>query len=486
MESHIIFHNYTICVASGNDEMEVFMIITKYLLIYPLKPDNNLIINTLSGAVDVVDDITKSQLELGVSPQNLNVLEKLKSRFYIFENEEEEKKYFSNLSEYKGLIDEMENYKANFTLCPTYGCNLRCIYCFESNDMHETENIISHEQIDAAFTLMEKYVSKHIELKDYGIQLFGGEPLQIKTKDAVEYILGTALKKNKHVYIVTNGLEIEYFKEIFEKFKQIISFQITLDGVAEVHDKRRILHGGGGTFNKIVENIDYLIKKDYIVNTRVNLDGKTVKELPKLLDFFETVGWINYSNFQCNLAPVTNHNCIPNRQTSSEFEILEQLLKHFPDIKQLQEKYHARIGPDMFRNIYHLSRICNPSLISRRSNMPSLWYCEAKQSKTLGMGPDNFIYVCNETLGNKKYAVGKFFPKIKIDEEKILRWRKRTIFDISECSVCNISTLCGGGCPLAAYQLNGRPDTPFCGQTKENISKYINIHKQSFLEAVEG
>ncbi len=51
------------------------------------------------------------------------------------------------------------------------------------------------------------------------------------------------------------------------KTARIREVQVTLDGTEEVHDNRRFLKGGGGTFSKIVRGIDACLENRLILTS---------------------------------------------------------------------------------------------------------------------------------------------------------------------------------------------------------------------------
>ena len=56
--------------------------------------------------------------------------------------------------------------------------------------------------------------------------------------------------------------------------------QVSLDGDRELHDKSASPHSGEKTFDKIVDNINLLLKQGTHVNIRLNLDRRTLPPIP--------------------------------------------------------------------------------------------------------------------------------------------------------------------------------------------------------------
>jgi len=60
--------------------------------------------------------------------------------------------------------------------------------------------------------------------------------------------------------------------------------QITLDGIKDTHDKRRIKLNGEGTFERIVGNITTLVKRSFQVVIRINVDKRNEDSCIKLIE----------------------------------------------------------------------------------------------------------------------------------------------------------------------------------------------------------
>ena len=70
---------------------------------------------------------------------------------------------------------------------------------------------------------------------------------------------------------MTNGYSLENYIDIL-KGRSIREIQVTLDGTEEVHNKRRFLKGGDGTFEKIVKGVDACLENKITVNLRMVID----------------------------------------------------------------------------------------------------------------------------------------------------------------------------------------------------------------------
>ena len=138
------------------------------------------------------------------------------------------------------------------TLLPTLQCNFRCIYCYE-----DFKNVHMNEEDVKSITKFVK--SKISNYRSVNIDWFGGEPLikidvinQI-SKSLIE--LCRATKKPYSASMTTNGylLTADVYKQMIQN--KIYNFQITLDGLADTHDKSRLHIRKNNTFETILQNL---------------------------------------------------------------------------------------------------------------------------------------------------------------------------------------------------------------------------------------
>ncbi len=187
------------------------------------------------------------------------------------------------------------------TIVPTQGCNFRCKYCFENHS-----NIsMSDESEKAIINFFKRNIKKYKSVK---VSWFGGEPLLEKHRVfRIMEIIKKYCNENNIPMIaemITNGylLDVNTFNELVDK--NILYYEITIDGLARFHNQYRPLVNGDGTFDRIVANlldIRHQSKcKRYKIIIRTNYDKNTlpyyeqfVKELKELLDdnkHFEFLG----------------------------------------------------------------------------------------------------------------------------------------------------------------------------------------------------
>ena len=171
--------------------------------------------------------------------------------------------------------------KANYlglTIIPTTDCNFRCSYCYEK-DTGYPNKVMNSEIIEETLNFIDDKLNDDGHLN---VAWFGGEPLLgfNVIKELQSKI--NEISKKKHVKvasgIITNGylLTEKISNELIDL--GIGMAQITLDGHGEVHNSRRRLKNGLGTYDQIVNNI--LKANDNLqISIRVNVDKNNIDNL---------------------------------------------------------------------------------------------------------------------------------------------------------------------------------------------------------------
>ena len=174
------------------------------------------------------------------------------------------------------------------TIAPTQSCNFACTYCFEKWRQSGTLS----DQTENAIINYIKHLKQTEGLENINLTWYGGEPLLqykrvISLAKRIEQ-LGLNINEN---LLITNGYFFtpEIIKELVDA--KITEIQITLDGFKEIHDIRRPLANGKGTFDTIIENLDNYYNSSFrdafAIAIRVNIDNRNYKS------FIDIYKWLN-------------------------------------------------------------------------------------------------------------------------------------------------------------------------------------------------
>jgi uncharacterized protein len=287
------------------------------------------------------------------------------------------------------------------------------------------------------------------------ITWYGGEPLTGYSSilKASEALIGLA-ERNKIHYVsdmITNGLSLKpsLFKELVVKCK-VTNYQITIDGVAEAHDKRRITKEGHPTFDIITRNIINVVNTDLYeshhchISIRVNIDKTNHQFVEPLIDF------------------INDHDL--NSKVSMYFAPIVDFGGNDAGKEALEKNFFAEKEVEWLLKCYEY----NIPVKTLPSRSYSVCMVENENSEVL----DAFgnIYACwefpySETYGQGESLIGNlFFPKESYNKSATLRdWNQTLKEGKTWCKTCKHLPVCGGGCPKSWHE-----GTPACPPFKFN------------------
>ena len=249
------------------------------------------IVNPLTKQADILSSEKAQELQTG----KFTDIDEYTAKGYLSDPDEEKKLYNR---EYLDFIDTRDSDEIQIFYVPTYFCNFACTYCYQEGYEHTTE-MEQPEVIDAFFA----YIDKEFAGRKKYITVFGGEPLLPgkSPKANIKHLIREAAKRSLGLAFVTNGYALKsYIPILKEGF--IREIQVTLDGPEQIHNERRMLKGGTGTFSQIIEGIDAALEAGISVNLRAVVDRENMPHLGELADFAIAKGWTASPLFKTQLG----------------------------------------------------------------------------------------------------------------------------------------------------------------------------------------
>ena len=347
-----------------------------------------------------------------------------------------------------GMSDEI-----HLVLCPTLGCNFACPYCFENAKARKTD-LMSEDVQKAIAGVVDKTIEK-FGCRRVHAMWYGGEPLL--GKDVIKNLsklLIDVCEKHSAKYsssIITNGYLLdEQTVRILEE-SRVVKAQITIDGPREIHNKTRILKSGGGSFDRIIENISS-VKSSIYYKVRCNLNKDNVKYISELSDFISSLAEKSGNNIELYTCGVWDSDASP--ETGS---IVIDRSQFMVDGRVIDEN----------------------TLGQRRMSCSVI--------KLFSMVVDCYgkVYKCEETVGDDSAVVGNIldFKSDMLTGMLTSPTRGRGPFtdylshvfpfDDEECINCKVLPICLGGCVNA--RLTGRRR---CNRARFDPDTYVlNIEK---------
>jgi uncharacterized protein len=414
--------------------------------------ENYFILNLLSGNADILDSIDAEKIEAvrkGEEIKNKKFLGELAEKGYITDESEERREY---RRKYLDFIDSREKDEIQIFFVTNYSCNFACTYCYQ-DQYNNPVNELDKDVIDSFF----KYVKKEFASRRKYITIFGGEPLlnSPRQKDLINYIISRSVESELSLCFVTNGYYLEEYIPLLRKGK-IREIQVTLDGTESIHNNRRVLKGGGATFDKIVRGIDACLKDNIDVNLRMVIDKENIDNLSDLARFAIDKGWTRSAHFKTQIGRNYElHHCqsSPDKlfDRISLYESIYELTKNYPHILQF------------YKPAYSITKF-----LSENGELPDPLFDSCPACKTeWAFDYAGKIYSCTATVGKSDESIGTFYPGITRKEEIIEQWEARDITSIPECKECPVQLACGGGCGSVAKNRTGNICSSDCRPVKE-------------------
>lgn len=285
-----------------------------------------------------------------------------------------------------------------------------------------------------------------IELMWDGGELLQNLPALLRLS---EQVTKAAKKNTVPVYagIKTNGYNLDYatFHTLFSQCG-IRSFQITLDGDEENHDRASGRQEGAGSFSNIIANLKQIIyhypftPEDGIVFfIKINVTKENCEHIPGLLELMAGLHFQKRVAFR--FAPVMNYGA----QGWQETEVLS--MAEFAEIEVEYEYQAAELGFTV------------KQLPLRKHNS-----CFATGKASYAIDVKGYIYSCyvfpgmEHPLKDANTVGSVFVPSTEHKATAFGNWRNELKEKKGECSECNLLPVCGGGCRFHwAEKNNGCP-----------------------------
>lgn len=412
--------------------------VSSYMIPVKLEKEKNkyILIHGYTGAMDIISEKLLNDIKAIGKEYNLTqpMIELLLKRGYLTtKTQDEEYAYVARIA--KALHRESLIMNTSFTWIVSYNCNFRCPYCFENRETKNGKKKITFtkELVDIAYKAQD-FIQPRKELRKNSITLYGGEPLLAENKEVVNYIVEEGKKRGYTFEAITNGYELDQFLDLLTP-DGINRLQITIDGPKEIHDQRRIHYQAGGTFDKIIENLQLALDKNVKVTVRMNTDARNIEKFIELKNFFEEKQFFNYPNFNIYSARLRDYEHFT-KSDHSKMTFISP--KSFTSQQMELGIDTVRQDAGMYKNIYN-------ALVEKRAISLTAIACTAQSGGNV-LDPLGNIYPCWEVLGKKDFIKGTYSKNGVIWNQTVLDKWQTNIGQKEPCNHCRYALICGGGC----------------------------------------
>ena len=301
----------------------------------------NIVLDTCSGAVHVVDEVVYDMIALYESASGEEIIKSMLEKYSHREDVTEEElelclkdieelknqgKLFTEdtFGELAGTFKERaKNVVKALCLHVAHTCNLNCSYCFASQGKYQGERALM--SLEVGKKAIDFLIENSGTRRNLEVDFFGGEPLmnwQV-VKDIVLYARSVEKEKNKNFRftLTTNGVLID--DEVIEfANKEMSNVVLSLDGRKEIHDLTRVDYAGKGSYDDIVPKFKKLVeargdKNYYMRGTFTHANPDFTKDVFHIADLGFT---------QLSMEPVV---CDPQDPMALTKEDLEVVKEHY-------------------------------------------------------------------------------------------------------------------------------------------------------------
>lgn len=377
-----------------------------------------------------LDSSSADRLEAGeiaaISPATLRELQRIGAVVEAGRDELDEA-----LSALRAGSDSLAN--RAFTIMPTAYCNMGCAYCGQEHYKSPASAVRAERMIARVEAVMGDPRTETV-----GVTWFGGEPLlgYRVIADMSERFVARAQATGTRYFarMATNGslISVPKLTRLHDEFA-LRHAEITLDGPPEIHDRRRVLKNGRGSFDHCVGVLAELDRSgaapDLRVNLRVNIDNENEAFIPDLLRLLAGSG-LNAPRFTLQLMPVHSWG---NDVSSVEIEARAYAAREIAWLELAAELgFKTTLFPTRTKET-----TCLATTRSGEIHDPSGKVYSCSEYPLVPVVRDSgFVATAEELQGTLPRPAGDF------DD-----WYDQVADDAQACHHCPFLPVCGGSCP---------------------------------------
>lgn len=339
------------------------------------------------------------------------------------------------------------------TVAPTLACNFRCDYCFEA---HAGMRMSPDTQ-----AALLKFCDEKLQIAE-GLRVwwFGGEPtICMPILDHIQSnLLDLAAQYGAEVIsgeIITNGYLLNGALAKHLKDLQITHAQVTIDGPQPIHDSRRKLANGSGSFDRIIDNLGEAASI-LEIDLRINIDKENVDSAIEVVQLLQQRSILDKVKVHFGQVLSAGAACASIRD------------KCFSDVD------FSRVRVDLYNKLHDLGIYIYQYPTVRVAGAA----CGALAEGYYVVGPDGHLYRCWENMSHgAEMAIGSVFAPDTIDNQQkknLEAYRTWDPFTMTACRNCNILPICMGGCPALSMQLHDGKSGR-CIPTKYHLGDFVAL-----------
>lgn len=381
-----------------------------------------------------------------------------------------ESKLFNSLHKAEIIIDNKENdldaiiernqkfiqnpNYLNFVILPSSFCNMGCSYCGQAHSKGAMNEKVVKEtiaRIESAIQMMQP--------QEVSVSWFGGEPLvgYSRILQISRHLIDIVTEKsiNLRAKLVTNGSLLTMAKliELHETCK-IEEINLTFDGDADIHDKRRILKNGNDNFIKTTSLIQAALKEPRLKNLRyifrTNIDKQNEAHVDQYIQKMFELGFND-------------------KRIGFELKAVYPWSNDVSSV-QLEKKHFAQLEVDWMLQLLRLGM--EYTFLLKKNEVT----CVAVSPYSEVISTNGKIFTCTEHPLVPQHELQDFVSSTNLKWEnrsgkgKFDNFNQKILSKKIPCASCKLLGVCGGACPKHWDEGN----IP-CPSIKFNLQDRLNL-----------
>ena len=418
----------------------------------------NIVLDTCSGSVHVVDDVAYDIIALYQQHEAEEIVKEILSKYDGLPDITREEVLLC-LEDIRALekagklfsADIYENMAFDFknrsqvvkALClhVAHTCNLNCSYCFASQGKYQGDRALMSFEVGKQ--AVDFLIANSGSRRNLEVDFFGGEPLM--NWEVVKRLVAYAREqeklhdKNFRFTLTTNGMLLSDEVDDFLN-REMSNVVLSLDGRKEIHDHLRKDYAGRGSYDAIVPKFKRLVEKRggknyYMRGTFTHNNVDFTNDIFHMADLGFT---------ELSMEPVV---CAPTDPYALTEEDLPELFRQYELLAE--EMIRRKKAGNGFVFYHYMLDLKNGPCIYKR-----ITGC-GSGTEYMAVTPWGELFPCHQFVGDPKYSLGNIWDgvtNLAVQEE----FRHCNAYARPECRDCWAKLYCSGGCAANAYHATGK------------------------------